>query len=440
MKDALKKILIFILEAEAKLVLKKYKPRIIAITGSVGKTSTKDAVYAVLSKFYYVRKSEKSFNSEIGLPLTILGCPNAWSNLWPWVKNIIYGLELILMKHEYPEWLVLEIGADKPGDIKRVSRWLYADAVVITRIGKTPVHIEFYNSLAQLVEEKASLLKSAKTDGLVILNADDEVVADLKNKTKNRVMTYGFNEEADMQASNMQVLYKKNDNPPAGGEETPDGILFRINYDGNSLPVAIEGAFGQNHVYSALVGLSVANGLSLNMVTAAEALKSYETPPGRNKLIEGVKNTLIIDDTYNSSPVAAEAAVKTLDELKIKKRARKIAVLGDMLELGRHTDEMHKELGKIASKVADILVTVGPRARLIAEGALNYEFPENKIFQYDDSRSAGKFVEGIIKDGDIILVKGSQGVRMERAVEEIMAHPENKESLLVRQDPEWSRR
>src|SRR3972149_5766712 len=100
MKETLKKILIFILEAEAKLVLKKYKPRIIAITGSVGKTSTKDAVYAVMSKFYYVRKSEKSFNSEIGLPLTILGCPNAWSSIWPWVKNIFRGLGLILMNNK----------------------------------------------------------------------------------------------------------------------------------------------------------------------------------------------------------------------------------------------------------------------------------------------------------------------------------------------------
>jgi UDP-N-acetylmuramoyl-tripeptide--D-alanyl-D-alanine ligase len=308
---------------------------------------------------------------------------------------------------------------------------------VITRIGKTPVHIEFYNSLNQLVEEKASLLKSVKSDGLVILNADDEVVAGLKSKTKNKVVTFGFNEEADMQASNMQILYKKSDD--AGGE-IPDGLLFRLNYDGNSLPVAIEGAFGQNHVYSALVALSVASGLSLNMVTAGQALKNYETPPGRNKLLEGVKKTLIIDDTYNSSPVAAEAAVKTLEEMRIKKGGKKIAVLGDMLELGKHTDEMHKELGKIASKVVDVLVTVGPRARLIAEGALNQDFPEDKIFQYDDSRSAGKFVEGIINDGDIILVKGSQGVRMERAVEEIMAHPENKEALLVRQDPEWLKR
>src|SRR3989344_3802688 len=129
MKLFLKQILISILKLEAKLVLKKYKPKIVAITGSVGKTSTKDAVYAALSKFYFVRKSEKSFNSEIGLPLTILGVPNGWSNIFLWIKNIIHGLELILTREDYPEWLVLEIGADKPGDIKSVAKWLYADVV-----------------------------------------------------------------------------------------------------------------------------------------------------------------------------------------------------------------------------------------------------------------------------------------------------------------------
>src|SRR3990172_13183455 len=122
MKEILKKILISILRWEARLVLKKYKPKIVAITGSVGKTSTKDAVYASLSKFFFVRKSEKSFNSEIGLPLTILGVSNGWDNPLIWLKNIIAGLELITTREKYPEWLILEIGADKPGDIKNVSK------------------------------------------------------------------------------------------------------------------------------------------------------------------------------------------------------------------------------------------------------------------------------------------------------------------------------
>src|SRR3989304_8554200 len=157
MKLFLKQILISILKFEAKLILKKYKPKIVAITGSVGKTSTKDAVYASLSKFYYVRKSEKSFNSEIGLPLTILGVPNGWNDPIVWLQNIIEGLELIFTREKYPEWLVLEIGADKPGDIRNAASWIYADIVIIPKIGQTPGHIEFFKSLEKLIEEKASL-------------------------------------------------------------------------------------------------------------------------------------------------------------------------------------------------------------------------------------------------------------------------------------------
>ena len=121
LKQILKNTVASILLIEAKLVLRKYKPKIIAITGSVGKTGTKDAVYAVISKFFFVRKSEKSQNSELGIPLTILGLPNAWNNLFLWIKNILDGLSLIVNRHPYPEWLVIEVGSDRPGDIKKVS-------------------------------------------------------------------------------------------------------------------------------------------------------------------------------------------------------------------------------------------------------------------------------------------------------------------------------
>ena len=148
MKNIFKKIIVTILTWEAKMVLRRYKPKIIAITGSVGKTSTKDAIFTVLSKFKIVRKSEKSFNSEIGLPLTIIGCPNGWSNPWTWIENIFIGLTLILWKHSYPEYLVLEVGVGKPGDIKKnVAPWLAPDIVVITRFPDKPVHVEFFHNV-----------------------------------------------------------------------------------------------------------------------------------------------------------------------------------------------------------------------------------------------------------------------------------------------------
>jgi UDP-N-acetylmuramoyl-tripeptide--D-alanyl-D-alanine ligase len=193
-------------------------------------------------------------------------------------------------------------------------------------------------------------------------------------------------------------------------------------------------------MYASLASLAMAFGLKFNMLNAVDALKNYEVPPGRMCLLKGINNSFIIDDTYNSSPFACESALKTLGEIKLKMMGRKIAVLGDMLELGKHTVEAHRAVGKVAKENADVLVVVGPRAREIKIGAMEAGMSSEYIFECDDSRIAGGFVRSMIRKWDMVLVKGSQGVRMERTVEQIMANPENKEKLLVRQDPEWSRR
>jgi len=427
MKTTLKKIISYILQIESRLVLAKYKPKVVAITGSVGKTSTKDAVYAVVSKISYVRKSQKSYNSEVGLPLTILGVPNAWNSPTLWLKNILKGAWLIVWPHKYPKWLVLEVGVGKPGDMKKTASWLKTDAVIITAIGDTPAHIEFFNSHKHLVEEKSGLIKTLKKDGLLVLNADDATVLEMKNKTKCRVVTYGLQGEADVHGSGDSILYSN--------ANEPEGIVFRVDSEGSSIPVVIEGVFGRNHIYASLATLALCLGLKWNMLDAVNALKNYEVPPGRMRLLKGIKDTLIIDDTYNSSPFACESALRTLGELKSSKR--KVAVLGDMLELGRHTIDAHKNIGKIASENVKVLVVVGPRAQSIKEGAILAGMPEENIFEFTNSFEAGEFVKTFVKKGDLILVKGSQGVRMERIVAEILLDQENKNNLLVRHDSEW---
>ncbi len=434
MRNITKKFLSNILRFESELVLWKYRPKIVAITGSVGKTSTKDAVFAVLSKTEYVRKSEKSFNSEIGLPLTILGCPNGWNNPLTWTKNILKGFWLFVYPHKYPKWLVLEVGVGKPGDMKKTASWLKTDVVIFTAIGETPVHIEFFDSRDHLVREKSELIKTLKTEGLLVLNADDKTVLEQKTKTKSRVMTYGFSLDADLRASSPNIYYDKND--------VPEGLVFRVDDDGSSLPVVIDGVFGKNHIYASLGALALARGLKLNMIDATNALKNYDVPPGRMRLLRGIKNTLIIDDTYNSSPTACEVALETLGEVKSK--GRKIAVLGDMLELGRHTEEAHRNVGKKVKGNADILFTVGLRAKEIKEGTREMGMTEKgmldghpNIFEFLTSKDAGDKLRDFIEDGDLILIKGSQGMRMERAVETVLEDQANKSQLLVRQDPEW---
>ena len=427
MKNIFKKTIIYILRIESKLVLWKYKPKIVAITGSVGKTSTKDAVYAVLSGISYVRKSEKSFNSEIGLPLTILGIPNGWNNPIVWIKNVLKGLWLFLIPHIYPEWLVLEVGIGKPGDMKKTALWIKSDVVIITAIGETPVHIEFFDSRKDLVEEKAQLIKTLKKDGLLILNRDDETVLEMKAKTKSKFITYGFKEGADILGSGDSIFYDDMD--------SPKGIIYRIDENGKSYPVIIEGVFGKNHIYASLGALALTSGLKFNMLEAVERLKNYDVPPGRMHLLKGINDSLIIDDTYNSSPYASESGIKTLREVKGK--GRKIAVLGDMLELGRHTKLAHENIGKIAKENVDILIVVGQRADAIKIGALDAGMNSEKIFDFANSYEAGKFLKEFVKQNDIILIKGSQGMRMERTVEAILEDQENKSKLLVRQDPEW---
>lgn len=448
MKAFFKQIIVWILTWEARLVLAKYRPKIIAITGSVGKTSTKDAVWSVLVPHFYARKSEKSFNSEIGVPLTILGLPNGWNNPFLWFRNIIRGFWLCLPSPStlnpkpFPSWLVLEIGADRPGDIKRLGSWISPDVVIVTRFAEVPVHVQFFKSKEELIAEKSFLVKSLKTGGLLILNNDDEDVRALRDTRRDsQVITWSIDRESDFQASNFDFTYADKN-----GVRAPSGITFKVNYKGNSVPVSVFGALGRQQVHPVLSALALGDFFGLNMVKMMDSVANHKTPPGRMRLIEGVKHTTVIDDTYNSSPVAVAEALRTLAELKTETpagstpRGRKIAVLGDMLELGKYSIDEHKKAGAEAKKSCDILVTVGVRARNIAEGALNNGMDEKNIFQFDTSDESAKPVENLLSEGDIVLVKGSQGVRMEKIVEEIMAHPENKASLLVRQEPEWQNR
>ncbi|MCR4311091.1 MAG: Mur ligase family protein [Candidatus Taylorbacteria bacterium] len=437
-KSLFKNSIVTLLTWETRVVLARYKPRVIAITGSVGKTSTKDAVWSVLSARVSVRKSEKSFNSELGVPLTVLGLKNGWSNPFIWFAHICRGAWLALgfrsKTVSYPKWLILEIGADRPGDIEKVSKWLSPDVVIITRFGTVPVHVEFFKSQKEVIREKSFLVKALKDTGLLLLNNDDADVRALRSIKETcrtcKISTWGVDTPSDVQATHIDFTYESEDNV-----SKPTGITFRVENDGNSIPVHIDNTVGRQHIYPALCALALGKAFNFNVIKMAESLKGHRTPPGRMRLIDGVKNTTIIDDTYNASPIAVEEALRTLKDIHIS--GKKIAVLGDMLELGRFSSQEHRKVGARAKDACDILVTVGVRARDIAEGALENMMDEKNVFQFDSNKEAKKFVQELLKEGDCVLVKGSQGVRMEKIVEEIMAHPELKEELLVRQEKEW---
>lgn len=432
-----------VLHLQARLVLKKYKPRIVAVTGNLGKTSAKDAIYTVLAGSCRVRASEKSFNSQIGIPLTILGLPNGASNPLRWIENIFDGFLLLLLKVDYPEWLVLEVGADRPGDIKSVATWLKTDVVVITRLPEVPAHIEYFPSPEALWEEKVSLIGSLKEGGALVLFNDNNVLERVLPRAqarKARIITYGTSEKTQVRFAGWCLALGLDESE----DKWPVGMSTDIIIGEDCMPFTLVGAVGSHMLLSVLAAYAVSRALELDQLTSREALQKFSPPLGRMHLLAGIKNTLIVDDTYNSSPAAAVAALNTLAFVCSKRKeagykTRSIAVLGDMLELGKHSVDAHKLVGAHAASVVDVLVTVGFRSRDTIEAAVEAGFSKSSVWSFEDARTAGLELQNIIEEGDCVLVKGSQSMRMERVVEEVMQEPERASKLLVRQDADWKR-
>lgn len=436
MKERFKKIgksiIVALLTILAVLVLKKYRPRIIGVTGNVGKTSTKDAVAWALSTGLSLRKSQKSYNSNIGVPLSILNAKSGWGSPRAWLETLMRGLGLILFRHEYPKWLVLEVGTDRPGDICGIAKWLRPDAVIFTCFAKVPIHVEFFSSPAELFREKKYLVEAVREGGIIVLNADDEDVLGLKESLSGRrIITFGIHKEADVRGSHVHISEH-------AGDIMPLGLSFKVSYDGKTIPVRISGTAGEGIVHAILASLALGRELGVDMLGMVDSFASYLPPPGRLRFLRGNKESLILDDSYNSAPEALRSALDTFKILKNPKR--KIVALGDITELGSFTLEVHEELGALAAGFAEELVLVGPRAKFFGEGAKKAGFSEEHIHWFRQSREAGAFVDSILVPGDAVLVKGSQVMRMEKVVEEIMAHPEKKDELLVRQEPEWQER
>jgi len=416
----------------AKWVLNKYQPKIIGLTGSVGKTSTKEAIYTVLSSKFRVWKNIKNYNNELGVPLSILGMESGFKNPIAWFGVFARGLCMVLFrKKDYPEYLVLEMGADKPGDIKYLVDLVPCNAGVVTAIG--PTHLELFGSLEKVVREKQYIVSHLKVDDYAILDADEELVMGMKEKTRAHVITYGFSEGAAVQATELDISAGPSSDPWV--DMQIKGVSFKLKYKGSFVPVFLHGVLGKHQVYAALAAAAVGVTYGMNLADISAALKDYKSPAGRMRLIRGIKHTSIIDDTYNSSPLAATAALNVLKEVKVS--GRKFIALGDMLELGAYTEQGHREVGMVASEVADVLICVGERSKSTADAAKEAGMSEDRVFRFGDTTEAGKFIQRRINQGDIVLIKGSQGARMERVVKELMAEPLKAGELLVRQGKEW---
>ncbi|MFM2414784.1 MAG: hypothetical protein RI911_477 [Candidatus Parcubacteria bacterium] len=431
-KSICKRLIVWLLTLEARLLLHRHKPKIAAVTGSVGKTSTKDAVFSVLSGTYRVRKSDKSYNSDIGVPLTILGLRNPWNNPLLWAKALYEGFVTALFQKEYPEWLVLEVGADHPGDIRRIAKWLKPDIAVLTAVPNIPVHVEFFPSPDAVLAEKRHLIDAVVPGGVVIIDGDCEKTAAIAKHLKGNVYTFGYDDGLLVRVSEAAIVYDDESN-------VPEGMEYEFVTKGNTYCVEITDMLGAHLALPIAVAIAIGEHLGIPKDKIEERLSIHETPQGRMRIIKGEKETILIDDTYNASPYATEAALAAIRDLEIS--GKRIAILGDMSELGKHTGDAHNEVGASAKSIVDRLITIGARARGIAEGARTAGMDPQHIHEFSqgDWDSVVATVRKYMEKGDVILVKGSQSVRLERAVVKLL-HDASDANKLVRQDAEWKNR
>src|SRR3989339_919826 len=390
----------------ARSILKKYRPEIIAITGSIGKSSTKEACFRVLKTKYSVYASGKNYNTEIGVPLAIIGVEEQpGSSLLAWLKVFSKAFFLILLRSKkYPRILILELAADKPGDIGYFLSWLAPKVGLVTAISQ--VHLANYAKFSQIIAEKRQVIESLPVEGYAVLNLDDPEVAKMAGKTKAKVITYGVEAEgADLKAQEVKVIKK----------DEHLGLYFKLLFQETATPIFVKGTIAPQLISSFLAAAACGIIYKLTPFEIAEGLDQFKPLPGRFQLLPGIKQSWLIDDTYNAAPVSTVAAIRGFAGLPVE--GRKIAVLADMLETGSFTQDGHEIVGREAAKVGlDWLLTYGPVASQIIQSAKNGGFPESRSMHFDSQTELISFLEKQIKAADVVLVKGSHGMHMEAVI------------------------
>jgi len=432
MKNFFKFLVSFSLGLFARAVVRRYRPRIVMVTGSVGKTSTKDAAAAVLSEKFFVRKSEKSFNSEFGVPFTILGVGNPWCNLFAWFKVAGNAFALLFLPNHYPSMLVLETGADRPEDLARILKIATPDMVIVTRLPEISAHVEAYACPEDVREEEFSPAYALSAAAPLIISADDSYSLDNAMRTPARVISYGISDSADIRLKNIG-FYKV--------EEIVVGMQADISVKKENEKLLVKGSVGKTQLLPLAAAVAAGCAFEIPLCDSLKALERYESPPGRGRLLAGKNGSIIIDDSYNASPAAVEEALAALKAFPMHPPVggRKIAVLGDMLELGRYSIMEHERMAALVADSADVIFTVGVRARAFASVAEASRAQAKDTLNFNNSRDAALALPSLVREGDVILVKGSQSIRMERIVEALLANPSDA-AKLVRQEKAWKRK
>ena len=413
MKNLYLKFIYRVLAFYARKVVRKYNPTIIAITGTVGKTTTKESVYQVLSDAFpgKVWKSEGNLNAEIGIPLSILGykkLPNKF--LWP---AFLFGAASRVNQKNYPKYLVLEMGVENKGDLKYFASIFKPQYLIVTSVALA--HLSNFSSLEEYQEEKLSILDEVPENGKILLNYDDSIL--LKIDNDKVVSVASKNLLADYHAESIRLTSK--------------GTEFRICRSGRKIAIRSH-LLGEHLINSSMFAFAIADILEVSLIQTGKSLEKIMPYPGRMNLLPGKRGTIIIDDTYNANPISVEAALVTLSEIDHK--GRKVLILGNMNELGQIEKKAHEAIGAYAKGRCDFAIFVGNNAVTMQKG-------------YGDMKTSLTFInrnelisllEKIIKENDLILVKASQnGNYFEEVVKNLMQSPEKADKLLVRQNKFW---
>jgi UDP-N-acetylmuramoyl-tripeptide--D-alanyl-D-alanine ligase len=357
-----------------------FAPTVIGITGSVGKTSTKEVVAAVLRRRYSTLKNPRSYNSEFTLPLAVL------------------------QLEAHHAVAVLEMGIYGPGDLTLLAGIARPQIGIVTNVG--PSHMERMGSVDAVARAKSELVRALPPDGYAILNMDDERVRAMAEVTAARPFFYGLDPAADLWADAIE-------------SRGLEGIAFRAHYAGEVVHLRLP-LLGRHSVHTALAAAAAGLLLGLGWDAIVDGLRD-ESAQLRLLAVPGVGGATLIDDTYNASPASSLAALNLLAELG----GRKIVVLGDMLELGPVEEEAHRMVGRRAAEVADVLVSVGRRARWIAEEALASGMRAEQVRMLDSKDEAAELLRGLLRAGDYALIKGSRGAAMETIVAALQAEMQN---------------
>lgn len=363
----------------AKYGREKFNTKVIGLTGSNGKTTSKEMISVCLETSFKTLKTEGNLNNLIGLPLTLLKLDGS------------------------QEVVILEMGMNVPGEIRRLTEIAQPDVGLITNIQKA--HLEGMGALKRIKEEKGELFRGIKDRGTIIVNKDDPMVIDLARDFSGQKITFGVENPADIMARDIQLRGKR-------------GTSFHLIFKGKEMEIEIP-LLGRHFVYNALSAIASAIIFDIDLEKVKEALKRFKSIPMRMEIIELRGGMFIINDTYNANPKSMELALETLSEMRGKGRA--IAVLGDMLELGGYSNEAHQDLGMKVSKLSiDFLIALGEEAPVIVESAIRHGLGLERAIIVESHQEAVSILKNTIKQGDWILVKGSRGMAMEKIVKDLL--------------------